>query len=449
MIPSAPVNLDDPRFDILKGGHAAFSPSGSAMWLWCAGSLIPNLLAEDDGSEEAAEGTVAHEIAEAWLKTSTRPDYYLGRVVEVDGFHITVSRSMLDYVEEYVDWCNDLPGDHHVETKVYFDRVTPIPRQGGTADHAACATRVLTLTDLKFGKGVKVFAAEDLGDPRALIRNPQTGDVEKINGNTQLMLYALGFYNEWDWLYGFKKVVLRICQPRLGHFQTWETTVSELLIFAEWVKVRAALAWTPDAPRRASVKGCQWCKVRGTCAELARFFADLHGSVFDDQGEEANAESIADLKQALDTSFGIGKLLPPYELSTAQLEVLLPWRKLLEGWFSDLAAELERRAKAGEPITLHKLVDGRSTRAWRNALAAERALTEAGVDALDQYKLSFISPAQAEDLLVEAGMRRRDAAKLLDTLAEKGRGKATLVPLSDARPRADAVADDVFVDTTL
>jgi hypothetical protein len=447
MAQNTPVNLDDPRFDILNGGHAAFSPSASAMWLWCAGSLIPNLLAEDDGSEEAAEGTVAHEMAEYWLKLGARPTHFVGRNILVDKWDIPVTNAMLDYVEEYVEWCNDLPGDHHVETKVYFDRVTPIPRQGGTADHAACATRVLTLTDLKFGKGIKVFAAEDLGDPRALIHNTHTGEVEKINGNPQLMLYALGFYNEWDWLYGFKKVVLRICQPRLGHFQTWETTVSELLIFAEWVKVRAALAWTPDAPRRASEKGCQWCKVRATCAELARFYEDVHGSVFGDV--TTPGMTVQDIKAEIDHGDYRVKLLPLYELSTAQMEALLPWRKLLEGWFNDLAEELERRAKAGEAMTAYKLVDGRSTRSWRNPRKAERALIEAGIDTLLQYKLSFVSPAQAEDLLVEAGMRRKDAAKLLETLAEKGRGKATLAPLSDARPRADAVADDVFVDTTL
>ena len=197
--------MSDHGFDleavqIKLGAHSVFAPSASSMWLYCAGSLIPNLLAEDTAGEDAAYGTVAHGVAERWLKTGVKPVDLIGTVEKVDEghavFEIEITHSMLEYVQEYVDWSVFLPGDHYVEQRVDFSRLTPIPKQGGTADHIACEPGALTITDLKMGKGVQVFA----------------------KGNTQARLYALGAFYRWDEQYHFQRIVIRIAQPRLNQF---------------------------------------------------------------------------------------------------------------------------------------------------------------------------------------------------------------------------------------
>ena len=136
------------------------------MWLHCAGSLIANMMEEDSTSPEAAEGTAAHFVAETWLRSGRKPKELIGtvQVVEERGlrFEIPVTQVMMDYVQEYVDWCMFEPGEHYTETRVFFSELTPLPNQSGTADHAACQPGKLVITDLKYGKGIQVFAEEVL-----------------------------------------------------------------------------------------------------------------------------------------------------------------------------------------------------------------------------------------------------------------------------------------------
>ena len=88
------------------GAHSIFSPSGSAMWAYCSGSLVPNLFASDTAGEDAAYGTVAHGVGEIWLKTGEKPVHLLGTVEQISegesSFQIEIDEAMMDFVEEYV-----------------------------------------------------------------------------------------------------------------------------------------------------------------------------------------------------------------------------------------------------------------------------------------------------------------------------------------------------------
>ena len=57
------------------------------------------------------------------------------------------------------------------------------------------------------------------------------------------------FFMAWDWFYNFQDIEIRICQPRLDHFDVYRTTRAELLAFAEWARERMALAWRLNQPR--------------------------------------------------------------------------------------------------------------------------------------------------------------------------------------------------------
>lgn len=398
-------------------GHSVFGPSGSAMYLGCSGSLVPNLLAGDDAGEDAYEGTVAHALGEAWLRSGIRPDHMVGCTeyfeTERDIFAIPITVHMLDFVQEYVDFCSMLPGDHHVETRVDFSDLTPIPRQSGTADFAACSFQHLHIVDLKYGKGVIVYATN----------------------NTQALLYAYGFFRMWDWLYDFQRITITIAQPRLGHFDTWEVTRTELLVFAQYAKERMHAAWQHNAPRTASEKACQWCRIKATCSAYAKLMFDLTADAFDNlDAEPMTVKQQADFAAKIDVGDVEFNPLHPSDLGVPQLAKIIAYRGMMEGWFAAIETYLEDQALGGTPIPGHKLVEARTNRVFKNETAARDHLVEIGVPEDRLYTSKMISPAQAEDVIREVlGVRRKDLPTLLEGHVFKPPGKPTLVPDSDKR----------------
>lgn len=409
------IDLDAVRAKL--NGHSIFAPSASAMWLYCSGSLIANLLAEDDAGEDAAYGTVAHGVGEMWLKTNVRPDHLVGRVEQVDEGHavfdITIDTIMLNYVEQYVNWCNYLPGDHYVEKRVDFSRLTPIEGQSGTADHIACQPGVLTITDLKMGKGFQVFA----------------------KGNTQGLLYALGAYFRWDHMYHFERIIIRICQPRLGHFDEWEVSVSELLEFADYVIERAFMAWDPDAIRTAGIKQCQWCKVRASCTERARWIYEVLDGVFDDLAEPINMVGFMTMLESDD--FGV-QLVPARELSMSQKVKLIGYRKSIENWLKDIEDDIERHLMAGKEVPGRKLVAGRGKRVFLEKdpkKLAENLSMISGLPEEEFLETSIHGITKIEEVLQnKGGYRAKELPALFEGFLLKLPGKPVMAAEYDKRP---------------
>jgi len=412
------------------GGHSVFSPSGSKMWLGCSGSLIPNLFAPDDSGEDAAYGTVGHMVGETWLKTGVKPVHLLGRREWVEagdwGFGITIDEVMLDYVQLYVDWCKELPGDHYVETRVDFSQLTPIPNQGGTADHCACTYQRMVLTDLKMGTGVRVYA----------------------KNNSQLKLYALGFFYAWDWLYNCQEFVWRIAQPRLDVFEEETITREELLEFAEYVRERAAAAWIQNAPRTPSDDACQWCRIQATCGPRLKVLFDASEGVFTSMDREIEVSEIDEFREKLRSDWQF-EPMTPYDLSTEDLERIYKMHNSVKRLWDKVGEELARRASGGVPLAKWKLVEGRSFRAFRNKKQAGEKLIELGCKPAEVFVTEVVSPAAAEDLLRKAGYRTKDLPGLLDGLIFRPPGKATLAPISDPRAAIGDKSEGVFGDTTL
>lgn len=397
----------------MSGTHALFAPSASHRWLHCPASLLPHAALPDDTSEPAAHGTILHGISEEWLNLGECPAK-IGDVYECEGFSLTITQQHINWCESYVDWCNELPGEHFVELRVdltdyfppvyprdEFDQIiegsAPVP-QGGTSDHVAVHKHTLTITDAKFG-----------------------GHEVEAEDNTQELLYALGAYHKLKDRYDIREVVLRIAQPRLHNFPVWKLTVEKLLAFGEYVRERAKLAFVKRPPYGPSEHACRFCKLK-PCRAQQEFTQRLVEGAFGDLDEPQWTSD--DMK---DREYPMG----PADITTMtleQVETVLRNKPMVESFLKACEDLAFKTLHEGKPFPGGwKLVESRSNRVWIDQDTAYRILRSEGADELDLYSIKLLSPAQAEDLLP------RKKQKMLAPFIKKPPGKPTLAQANDKR----------------
>ena len=361
------------------GRHALLSASSSKRWLNCTPSArLEEQFAEETGnSVYAEEGTAAHALAEHKLKRclkrrSKRPvsDYQCDEMEEcTDGY--------VAYAMEQVELARQECKDPVVLIEQRLDYSAYVPEGFGTGDLLIVADRVLTVVDLKYGKGVAVDA----------------------EWNPQMMLYGLGALELFGAIYDIETVRMAIYQPRLESVSTWEVSVVELM---EWVeaelKPRAALAIAGEGEFRSG-SWCRFCKAKNTC--------------------RARAEEFLKLAQM--------EFKAPALLTDDEVAEVLKVADELARWSADVYAYAQDEAVSrGKKWAGFKLVEGRSCRKYTDEEEAAEAAVAAGY--ADIYKRSLIGITEMEKL-----MGKRKFAEVLGKLVYKPQGKITLVPESDKR----------------
>lgn len=413
-------------------GHSQFSPSSTEREYSCPASFRLNQGKRDDSSIDADHGTAAHHIGELCLRNDRDVDFYAGCIVGVsrkggsrfvtdkkpakkDERTFEVDDEMIVNVQKYVEWCRDLPGEHHIEVKVEHTDWCPdtdaegnkLDPQYGTSDHNACIEAgapgfdesTLVITDLKYGRGVKVDAKE----------------------NKQAIKYALGVWKEYDWLYGFKRVIIRICQPRIGHFDVWELTVEELLEWGKKIKKRLELVFVEDPPFGPSEKACKFCKA-SPCKAAEEFVFSQNAMMFDEFAEPAVNEN----ELTPDELFAAYRMLPMLEIRKKAIE-------------RRVAQLLGTQEEVGDLL----LVTSVTHRAWKaDPEQIEETLESVGVPSYKLHKKELKSPKQIEDMLPK-NISDEDRARV-EALWFKPEGRPVIASPSDKRPRYEGVNLDDF-----
>ena len=213
--------------------HSLLSPSGSSRWVNCPASVLFTKDIKEEQSIYAAEGTLAHELAEKILNGKS-----------IGG--LDLPENMLDYVLKYVSYVNKTTGKYYG-----FEQKFEIPeiKGWGTIDCWSVNGNTLHIIDLKYGEGKRVFAKD----------------------NMQLLLYAWGAYSILRYIFEIEMIQVHIVQPRMnknGVFEFDTVNPTELAAFIEYViKPAVEKSLTLDAEFNTG-EWCWFCKGRKTCKML-------------------------------------------------------------------------------------------------------------------------------------------------------------------------------------
>ena len=372
--------------------HALLSASGASRWIACNKSARLEESFEESTSPYAEEGTLAHEFAELVLRK------HVGKI-DLGDYRKAVNKlkkselyspEMPDEVRKYTDYVirqfnaakrKTPSATLLIEEKVSLEEY--IKEGFGTCDANVIADGTLEVTDLKYGKGVRVDA----------------------EANPQLRLYGLGALAAYWLCYDIKRVRLTIVQPRLDHISSDEMAVEELLGWGEKVvKPAATKAWEGIGSHKAGPH-CKWCRAAPRCAKLAEESTRTAKNDFADPSLLDDDELIKVYKQA----------------------------PQLVDWANKVAAYLLAEALKGKKWPEHKLVAGRSNRAWKDLKAAEKVLND-NFDEAQIYNLKLKGFGDLEKLTTKPGL-----VDLVGEFIHKPEGKPTLVHESDSRQALNSI----------
>ena len=365
--------------------HALLGASSSARWLVCTPSARLEAMFPDEQSPYAAEGTVAHDLAESILRHKLEGK----KAPKLDDY----STEMVEAVSRYVDICEEKVNEARarssdaeamIEARLDFSRW--VPDGFGTGDMVIVADGILEVIDLKYGKGVPVSAIE----------------------NTQMRLYALGAYDVNEFLYDVKSVRMTIVQPRLDSISTDEMALEELLDWGEEIKPIAQRAFRGEG-ECTPCDYCNFCKARHTCRALA----DTCLTAFYKDGGKLN------------------QLLTDSEVSD-----ILAMKDLITKWIKGVYDFAYEKALSGEKQWPgYKLVEGTSRRTITDPEAAAKTLLDNGYKEEDIFK-----PRELEGITnLQKVLGKKGVTEYLEAFIDKPEGKPTLVPDSDKRPAINTV----------
>lgn len=419
---------------VAEKDHAELGPSSWDRWSNCPGSVILSRGLPRTTSIYAAEGTVAHEIADRVLREEVaEAKELLDQTFQCEGHDIVVDEEMVDAVNFYVDYVRQLaPNDDDIilpEQQVPIGHLTGESGATGTSDSIVIASggKLMHVVDLKYGKGVRVNAED----------------------NGQAKMYALGALHKFGAVYeDVEEVEIHIVMPRLEDGVTSEVlSIGELEEFKDEVELAAgAVELVESAMLQADdveqvgldflvvgEKQCKFCPAASGCPAMKAHVSTSLATISD-----CTAEDFADLtlpKQA-------AKAVVGPEVPAEKIAEFLRAVPLIEAAITAVRAEAERRLFAGEEVPGFYLGVGRKgNRKWVDG-AEEELKKRLGAKA---YEKKLIGVPAAE----KAFKSKPRTWKKIEDLITQSEGKPSVCMVGDKNPVYTPVSAEDFADLSI
>lgn len=378
----------------MAGKHALLSPSAAHRWMNCTAAPLLEKDVEDKGSTFAEEGTLAHAYCAKKLKE------FLGLAVDEEKAEIAQldeqyhSGEMDEYTDTYKTIVLEKFNAARAKTKdaqllveVKLDFSHYVPDAFGTSDAIIIADGVMEVIDFKYGKGVKVSAVE----------------------NPQMMIYALGAWDLFNFEYDIRKVRMTIVQPRIDNLSEFELDAADLINWAvDELQPKANEAYAGGKQKPGN--WCQFCKVKANCKALSSMCIEA---------QQANPD--------------------PRKISKEVMEnTILPLLSTFKTWLTGVEEYSLEQALSGVQYQGFKIVEGRSIRKITSPTAVMELLDKEGF-----AKEAYIKPTELRSITdLEKLIGKKRFGAICAEYINKPQGKPTLVPESDKRPAFNQAADD-------
>lgn len=370
--------------------HSPWGASSAERWMACPGSIALGEKAPPQGeSKYAAEGTCAHELAEAALVAQKPCMDFVGR--EFEGWVVT--DEMAEFTQVYVDYVNkhSQGGMKELYLEERFDLSFVAEGLFGTND--ACISEpfgTLEIIDLKYGKGVEVSPID----------------------NKQLKYYALGAAQGEE----YSEIKLTIIQPRVENpIKSWVLTPSDLSKFEEELK-DAVLATKQKDAKLDNGSHCKFCSAKSICPQLRQVTMDVTKVAFAAPVEE-NEVSLPE----------------PKDLTAEQLQEVLENASIIRGFIDAAESHAFHLLENGGILSKYKLVKRRSNRKVRSEQ-----------DLIDQFGMTFGDKLYDKKLLGIGKLEKLVGKKELAEFLIKPEAGNTIAHYSDKRPEVKAAITTMF-----
>lgn len=377
--------------------HCWFPPSSASRGILCPASVKLNQNS-DNSSSYADRGTECHDAIEQFD--------VLGRMPEVDFIEDWQEQAVFDARFQRDQLLKQMKVG---QLSTYLEEQVTLADYGrgdiyGTVDMIAHdpENNRLFIIDYKFGAGVAVTPTE----------------------NPQLMIYALGALDRFKDVYD---VCLVIVQPRrFDEALVWETNPGYLKDWYRSVLLPTIQEAEGENPRFSPGEDqCRWCiAAKKGCPAQVQQLKDMLPVVQNDQAEVTN-DVIADLLNRI----------PGVQSAIKQVQ--------------EIAFD---RMMNGEKLPGFKLVRKSKNRTWVDVEKADVFLQRRKLKMDERYKLTLLSPAQAERALGARGLLTPRMVTALEKHITKPEGEPTWAKEDDKRQEyipvnpMDLLPEDVDVD---